>query len=109
VTTAELRALLAQSTTHGWIATHDKPEHDPGGIVWVANDDGTPYCKLADCRPGGVYNARLIAAMHTALPALLDAFDAAQAFYDVAPVMPTARLEARMQDLGTALAKMKTL
>ncbi len=82
----ELNALLAMATPRHWKARDEWPEHDPGGTVWVLDDNGKPYCTLADCRPGGVANAQLIAAMHEALPALLEV---AMIFQSIAHHIPS--------------------
>lgn len=72
-----LRHFLTRATTRPWGVKSDEP-----GTVWVLDDSGAPYCRLADCRPGGEANAHLIAAMFDHLPALLDVAEAAQELRD---------------------------
>lgn len=96
----ELRALLAKAS-----AWRDLDKNYDRSIcvkcncvnITESDDELTPFCYACAQE------------MIDALPALLDAVEAARAFYGVAPVMPTARLEARMKNLADALAKTESL
>lgn len=102
-TIAELRSLLTNATPGKWRATVDRDENAGGGVVWITEDDN-PYCMLADCRPGGVGNARLIAAMHEALPVLLDVAEAA---FRCANETSVAGAGDRWRDVLEAIARLR--
>lgn len=63
----ELKMRYEQATNGDWGLKSTEP-----GTVWILDDGGAPYARLADCRPGGMDNAMLIATMHRDLPRLID-------------------------------------